>query len=114
MAGAVAIKNANAATAECLNSLLRSRVRRSLIGTVAPFTIFRGPVRKLVNGFLGALVLVQNAFTQNLGAGVLLQFGVGGDRRRFFGGFNAIAALAHLLAIIMASNFSKFGKRFRP
>lgn len=93
--------------------LVTLQVRRSLAGTgtATPFTIFRGPVGQFLDGFPGPLIAVQDPFAQNPGGGILLQFWVSRDCRGFFGSTNAFA---HRLAVIMACNLGKLGKRFRP
>ena len=85
MAGAIESRNADAAAAECLNSLLRSKVRRFLMGTgtAKSFTIFRSPVRQFFDCLFRTLIAMQHAF-------------------------------AHRLAIIMARNLGELGKRFWP
>jgi hypothetical protein len=69
------------------------------------------PVRQAVNGFIGALVLLQNAFTQYLCGGILLLRWVRGNWGGLSGGFGSGP---HRPAIIIAGDLGKLCQGFRP
>ena len=69
------------------------------------------PVRQPVNGFIGSLILLQYAFTQNLRGRVLLLRGVHGDRGVLGVCFGSVP---HWLAIVVAGDFGKLCQGFRP
>ena len=70
-----------------------------------------GPVRQPVNGFIGALILLQYAFTQYPGGRVLLLRGVGGNWGCLFGCFGSAP---HRLAIVVTGHLGKLCQGFRP
>ena len=68
------------------------------------------PVGQPVNGFIGALILLEHAFTQYFRCRVLLLTGIGRNRGRFSGSFGSVP---HGLAIVIAGHFGKLCQGFR-